>query len=50
MKKKIRIPIVPIILAIIAIIVIVVLINKNKENVDEQLLQEEYNKLSSLQS
>ena len=50
MKKKIRIPIVPIILVIIAVIIIVVVINKNKKPVDEQLLQEEYNKLNSLQS
>lgn len=50
MKKKIIIPIIPIIIIIIAIIIIIVVINKNKNPVDEQLLQEEYNKLNSLQS
>lgn len=50
MKKKVRIPIIPIILVIIAIILIIVLININKKTGNEQLLQEEYNKLSSLQS
>lgn len=50
MKKKIIIPIIPSIIIIIAIIIIIVVINKNKNPVDEQLLQEEYNKLNSLQS
>ena len=50
MKKKIRIPIIPIILIIIAIIIIIVLINKNQKKGNEQLLQEEYNKLNSMQS
>ena len=46
MKKKIRISIIPIILIIIAIIIIIVLINKNQKKGNEQLLQEEYNKLN----
>ena len=50
MKKKIRISIIPIILIIIAIIIIIVLINKNQKKGNEQLLQEEYNKLNSMQS
>ena len=50
MKKKIRISIIPIILIIIAIIIIIVLINKNQKKENEQLLQEEYNKLNSMQS
>ena len=50
MKKKIRIPIIPIILVIIAIIIIVVVINKNSKTSEEQLLQGEYDKLSSMQS
>lgn len=50
MKKKIRIPIIPIILVIIAIIIVVVVINKNSKTSEEQLLQGEYDKLSSMQS
>ena len=50
MKKKIRISIIPIILIIIAIIIIIVLINKNQKKGNEQLLQEEYNKLNSMQT